>query len=139
VNHRSTFTGITDRDRAVMINAVALQVKHALNGGDTDFHRQFRTPGHVALLRAAAGLLDVRHGQTELSVALAEMAGVTPAITICEMLDDDSGNALSKEDARLYARKHGLVFVEGPEVLDQWQKRREAGLGNAAGMAPSPI
>jgi 3,4-dihydroxy 2-butanone 4-phosphate synthase len=139
VNHRSTFTGITDRDRAVTINAVAEQVKHALNGRDTDFHRQFRTPGHVALLRAAAGLLDVRHGQTELSVALAEMAGITPAITICEMLDDNSGNALSKEDARRYARKHGLVFVEGPEVVDQWQNGRETGHGKAAGLAPSPI
>jgi 3,4-dihydroxy 2-butanone 4-phosphate synthase len=64
---------------------------------------------------------------------------VTPAITICEMLDDDSGNALSKEDARLYARKHGLVFVEGPEVLDQWQKGREAGQGINAGIAPSQI
>jgi 3,4-dihydroxy 2-butanone 4-phosphate synthase len=139
VNHRSTFTGITDRDRALTINALALQVKHALNGGKTDFHRQFRTPGHVALLRAAAGLLDVRHGQTELSVALAEMAGVTPAIAICEMLDDDSGNALSKEDARRYARKHGLIFIEGPEVLDRWQKMRETGQCAQAGIVRPPI
>lgn len=124
VNHRSTFTGITDRDRAVTIRAIAEQVSHALDGGSQDFHRHFRTPGHVALLRAAAGLLDTRHGQTELSVAMAGMAGVTPAITICEMLDDVSGYALSKEDARRYAHKHGLVFVEGPEVLERWQEER---------------
>jgi 3,4-dihydroxy 2-butanone 4-phosphate synthase len=37
------------------------------------------------------------------------------------MLDDESGYALSKEDARLYARKHKLVFVEGSEVMDRWQ------------------
>jgi 3,4-dihydroxy 2-butanone 4-phosphate synthase len=124
VNHRSTFTGITDRDRTVTIRAVAEQVNYAMNGGGHDFHQQFRTPGHVALLRAAAGLLDARHGQTELSVALAEMAGITPAITICEMLDDTSGNALSKEDAQRYARKHGLVFIEGPEVLEHWEELR---------------
>jgi 3,4-dihydroxy 2-butanone 4-phosphate synthase len=37
------------------------------------------------------------------------------------MLDDESGYALSKEDAKLYARKHNLEFIEGPEVLERWQ------------------
>jgi 3,4-dihydroxy 2-butanone 4-phosphate synthase len=123
VNHRSTFTGITDRDRALTITAVADYVKRAFNGGGVKFHESFRTPGHCALLRAADHLLDQRKGQTELSVAMAEMAGITPAVTICEMLDDESGLALSKEDARKYARKHGLVFVEGSEVLEKWRSR----------------
>jgi 3,4-dihydroxy 2-butanone 4-phosphate synthase len=123
VNHRDTFTGITDRDRSLTITAVAAQVRRSLNGGGHDFCTQFRTPGHVALLRAADRLLDERYGQTELSVALAELAGITPAITICEMLDDDSGLALSKEDAINYARKHGLVFIEGKEVLERWHSR----------------
>ena len=55
---------------------------------------------------------------------MADMAGITPSITICEMLDDESGYALSKADAKLYARKHGLVFVEGNEVLAEWEKRK---------------
>jgi len=125
VNHRNTFTGITDRDRAMTVNAIAVQVKSALNGGSVNFHETFRTPGHMALLRAADGLLDVRHGQTELSIAMADMAEITPAVTICEMLDDESGNALSKADAKAYARKHGFVFVEGKEVLEQWKKERK--------------
>ncbi len=120
VNHRDTFTGITDRDRALTINAVAAQVKKSLNGGGASFHADFRTPGHCALLRAADGLLSRRRGQTELSVALAEIAGITPAITICEMLDDESGNALSKKDAKAYARRHGLVFIGGEDVLKRW-------------------
>ncbi len=49
------------------------------------------------------------------------MAGITPAVTICEMLDDETGFALSKEGAKAYAEKHGLVFVEGQEVLDRWE------------------
>jgi 3,4-dihydroxy 2-butanone 4-phosphate synthase len=122
VNHRSTFTGVTDRDRAITINAISDQVKHSLNGGGTDFSRQFRTPGHVAILRAADGLLDQRCGQTELSVALAMGARITPAIAICEMLDDETGLALSQEDAITYARQHNLVFVEGSEVMEWWQK-----------------
>ena len=120
VNHRDTFTGITDRDRALTVNAIAEQVKCALNGGGARFHEIFRTPGHMALLRAADGLLSVRRGQTELSIAMAEMAGITPAVTICEMLDDESGYALSKDDAMAYAKKHGMVFVEGNEVLEAW-------------------
>lgn len=125
VNHRNTFTGITDRDRTLTVNAIAEQVKLAMNGGSVNFHETFRTPGHMALLRAADGLLDVRKGQTELSIAMAEMAGITPAITICEMLDDESGNALSREDAKRYARKHGLVFVEGPEVMERWNQGKK--------------
>ena len=97
VNHRNTFTGITDRDRALTITAIAEQVKKSLNGGGANFNANFRTPGHCALLRAADQLLDQRKGQTELSVALADMAGITPSITICEMLDDESGVCTFKE------------------------------------------
>ncbi len=43
VNHRNTFTGITDRDRALTVNAIAEQVKRALNGGGVNFHETFRT------------------------------------------------------------------------------------------------
>jgi 3,4-dihydroxy 2-butanone 4-phosphate synthase len=53
---------------------------------------------------------------------MAIMAGITPAVTVCEMLDDHSGLALSKKDAQAYARKHRLVFVEGNDVLSAWEK-----------------
>jgi 3,4-dihydroxy 2-butanone 4-phosphate synthase len=124
VNHRDTFTGITDRDRALTITEIASHVKRSLNGGGVRFHESFRTPGHCALLRAADRLLDQRKGQTELSIALAEMAGITPAVTVCEMLDDETGYALSKAGAQTYAKEHGLVFVEGPEVLARWDSDR---------------
>jgi 3,4-dihydroxy 2-butanone 4-phosphate synthase len=100
------------------------QVMRSLNGGGQDFCREFRSPGHVPLLRAAEKLLDQRRGQTELSIALAEMAGITPAVTICEMLDDQTGNALSKEDAIAYAERHGLVFIEGKEIMERWIRER---------------
>ena len=62
-----------------------------------------------------------------LSIAMAEMAGINPSVTICEMLDDESGYALSKADAKKYAKRHNLVFVEGNEVLERWEadKHRE--------------
>lgn len=122
VNHRDTFTGITDKDRSLTVNALSGIVDDIIAGNPVVFKDQFRTPGHMPILIAAERLLDQRHGQTELSVALAEMAGIIPVITICEMLDDESGLALSKEEAKEYAKKHGLVFVEGSEVLDRWKE-----------------
>ncbi|MHC1625874.1 MAG: 3,4-dihydroxy-2-butanone-4-phosphate synthase [Methanoculleaceae archaeon] len=124
VNHRDTFTGITDNDRALTINAIADHVRKALNGGPVGFAEEFRSPGHVPLLRAADGLLARRQGQTELSIALADMAGITPAVTICEMLDDRTGRALPPADARRYAERHGLVFIEGREVCERWMEFR---------------
>ena len=125
VNHRDTFTGVTDNDRALTISRVAEQVRRSRNGGGVTFARDFRAPGHVPLLRAAENLLDQRRGQTELSIAMAEMAEITPVVTICEMLDDETGKALSKEDAKRYAEEHGLVFIEGPEVLEYWRRLRD--------------
>nr|WP_319539917.1 3,4-dihydroxy-2-butanone-4-phosphate synthase [uncultured Methanospirillum sp.] len=120
VNHRNTFTGITDKDRSLTVNALSQVVQNTLYGEPVVFKEYFRTPGHMPVLIAAEKLLDQRHGQIELSIAMAEMAGINPTISICEMLDDESGLALSKEEAIRYAKKHGLVFVEGSEVLEEW-------------------
>lgn len=120
VNHRETRTGIPDNDRALTIRKVGEMAGKALSGNEVRFGDEFRTPGHVALLRAADGLLEDRKGQTELSVALARIAGITPVMVVCEMLDDDNGKALSKEDAKEYGQKHGLVFLEGKDIVDAY-------------------
>ncbi len=114
VNHRNTRTGITDGDRALTITALAAV---ASDPDPESFARTFRAPGHVHLLRAAEGLLEEREGHTEFGVGLAEAAGLPPAVVVCEMLDDHSGNALSPADARAYAERHDLPYVEGRELL----------------------
>jgi 3,4-dihydroxy 2-butanone 4-phosphate synthase len=125
VNHRDTFTGITDRDRALTIRKIGEAVERVLNGNDSsyNFYTEFRTPGHVSILRAADRLLDERRGQTELSVALAVLAGIPPAMVICEMLDSESGGALSKPKAIAFASEHDLVFMEGKEIVDAFHAR----------------
>jgi len=125
VNHRDTFTGITDRDRALTIKKIGEAVERVLNGNDSsyNFYTEFRTPGHVSLLRAADRLLEERRGQTELSVALAVLAGIPPAMVICEMLDNESGGALSKATAMAFASKHDLVFMEGKEIVEAFHSR----------------
>src|SRR6202049_2460761 len=46
-------------------------------------------PGHVFPLRARAGGVLVRAGQTEASVDLARLAGLAPAGVICEVMNED--------------------------------------------------
>ncbi|MDY6966650.1 MAG: 3,4-dihydroxy-2-butanone-4-phosphate synthase [Halobacteriota archaeon] len=125
VNHRNTYTGITDIDRALTINEIGNIVEKARNEETVDFGREFRSPGHVALLRAAEGLLDERRGQTELSIALSILAGTNPAVAICEMLDGSTGKALSKEDAKRYASENGFVFVEGHEIVESFKNHAQ--------------
>ncbi|MCD2198878.1 3,4-dihydroxy-2-butanone-4-phosphate synthase [Halobacterium sp. KA-4] len=113
VNHRDTYTGITDEDRALTITELG---KAAADPASVDFATEFRAPGHVHVLRSAPSLSH-RKGHTELAVALAEEAGVAPAAVVCEMLDDETGEALSVADAKAYADREGLVYVEGSDLL----------------------
>ncbi|MDV0446337.1 3,4-dihydroxy-2-butanone 4-phosphate synthase [Methanosarcinaceae archaeon Ag5] len=126
VNHRENRTGIPDNDRAYTINRLGEITKKATAGEKVEFSSEFRTPGHTATLRAADGLLDIRRGQTELSIALALMAGSNPATVVCEMLDDNTGFALSKADAKDYGNKNGMVFVEGYEVVEAFEMWKKA-------------
>jgi|AntRauMinimDraft_4_1070384.scaffolds.fasta_scaffold00151_28 3,4-dihydroxy 2-butanone 4-phosphate synthase len=116
VNHRDTYTGITDDDRSTTIRALG---DAAAAPEKTEFATEFRVPGHVHLLKAAPDLLAQREGHTELGVALAETADLSPAVVVCEMLDDETGEALSPADARAYADRHSFAYLEGREVLER--------------------
>ncbi len=119
INHRKTFTGITDKDRAFTIKKLTELVKE---NRYNDFGKEFRSPGHVILLRASEGLVKNRRGHTEMTVALAEMANLIPITTICEMLGDD-GNAMSKNETKKYAEKHNLVYLSGEEIINYYLEK----------------
>jgi 3,4-dihydroxy 2-butanone 4-phosphate synthase len=119
VNHRETFTGITDDDRALTISELGIAAEAAESGefGADAFAETFRSPGHVTLLRGAPNLLADRQGHTELGLALAEAAGREPTVVVCEMVDDETGGARTPAEARAYAEREGLTYVEGRELL----------------------
>lgn len=125
INHRRTFTGITDEDRALTIREFAKLAKLALTAEDgwakQEFGRNFRAPGHVHLLNTSQDILETRFGHTELATALVIMAGLVPSATVCEMMGDD-GRALGKAAARAYADANGLVFLEGNDIIDAWKQ-----------------
>jgi len=117
VNHRDTFTGITDDDRSLTIRELAAIARDP----DPDaFSEAFRSPGHVHLLRAAPDGLADREGHTELALELADAADLPEAAVVCEMLDDETGAALPPAAARAYAEREGLVYVEGAGLLERF-------------------
>lgn len=118
VNHRNTFTGITDTDRALTIKELS---KLSTETTPEEFGKQFRSPGHVPLLRSSG--LDAREGHTELSVALMKLAGLTPIACICEMMDAETHKATSTEKVRAYAQENNLSYLEASEIKDAWRKR----------------
>jgi len=125
INHRKTFTGITDIDRSLTMKSFAELTKKIKNLDDgiatKMFGSEFRSPGHIPICVAAKNLLFERYGHTELIVSLLKMGGLTPAGSGCEMMGDD-GKALSKDKAKQYADKHGLVFLEGKHIIEAWKK-----------------
>lgn len=123
VNHRRTFTGITDIDRALTIRELGKLGAQALDRRLVEeFGRNFRSPGHVPLLRAADGLVLKRQGHVELSMALAEMAGIVPVVVTCEMLDAQSNRALSWQDAVKYAKSNELTCLNGADIVQAYTK-----------------
>lgn len=135
INHRRTFTGVTDQDRALTILQIGKISKMVLeNHADCrhEFITQFKSPGHVHLLLESNGSLGRRHGHTEMSLYLCRLAGLTPSAAICEMLDGKTYRALSLQSAKSYASEHHLPIIDGEELLAHYLASQEIqpALGN---------
>ncbi len=98
---RGTTTGTSAWDRATTILVA------------TDPHTKpedLARPGHVYTLRARNGGVLVRAGQTEASVDLARIAGLSPAGVICEIMDEDGTMARMPQLVE-FCRVHGMKLV----------------------------
>jgi 3,4-dihydroxy 2-butanone 4-phosphate synthase / GTP cyclohydrolase II len=73
-------------------------------------------PGHTFPLVARAGGVLVRAGQTEGSVDLARLAGLTPAAVICEIIKDD-GTMARMPDLEAFAEQHGLRILTIADLI----------------------
>ncbi len=94
-------TGISAADRARTIEAaVAPDAKP----------QDIISPGHIFPLRAKAGGVLVRLGQTEGSVDLARLAGCRTAGVICEIMNDD-GSMSRMPDLEKFALEHDLKIA----------------------------
>lgn len=91
-------TGISAADRARTVAAAV-----APNARPEDIVQ----PGHIFPVMAQPGGVLVRAGHTEAGCDLAQMAGLTPASVICEVLKED-GTMARLPDLLEFAELHGL-------------------------------
>ncbi|MEO7093061.1 MAG: 3,4-dihydroxy-2-butanone-4-phosphate synthase [Polyangiales bacterium] len=108
-------TGISAADRA---HTVKVAIDPATKPHD------LVAPGHVFPLRARPGGVLQRTGQTEGSVDLARLAGLTPAGVICEIMNDD-GTMARMPDLEKFAAKHGLLIVTIADLI-QYRLQNES-------------
>jgi 3,4-dihydroxy 2-butanone 4-phosphate synthase/GTP cyclohydrolase II len=101
-------TGISAADRAHTI-LTAVNPK----SGPEDLAK----PGHVFPLRARGGGVLERAGQTEGSVDLCRLAGLTPAAAICEIMNDD-GTMARLSQLELFGAEHKLKIVSVRDLIE---------------------
>ena len=108
-------TGISASDRA---NTVLAAIDPATRPSD------LARPGHMFPLRARAGGVMVRAGQTEAAVDLARIAGLYPAGVICEIMNEDGTMARVPELTK-FARRHGLPMITIADLI-KYRMRTES-------------
>jgi 3,4-dihydroxy 2-butanone 4-phosphate synthase/GTP cyclohydrolase II len=112
---RGVTTGISAADRATTIlTAINPKTKP----------EDLVKPGHVFPLRARAGGVLERTGQTEGSVDLARLAGLTPAGVICEIMNDDGTMARVPQLTKI-AEQFGLKIVTIKDLI-HYRMQRES-------------
>jgi len=107
-------TGISAADRSHTI-----QVAIAPDASAHDLVQ----PGHVFPLRAKAGGVLERMGQTEAAVDLARLAGLNPSGVVCEIMNDD-GTMARVRDLVPYCLRHGLKMVTVADLVEH-RRRHE--------------
>jgi 3,4-dihydroxy 2-butanone 4-phosphate synthase / GTP cyclohydrolase II len=100
-------TGISAADRARTIQ-VAIDPQSS--------PRDLVQPGHIFPLKARAGGVLERTGQTEAAVDLARLAGLIPAGVICEVMNDD-GTMARVPDLVAYCARHDLKMITVADLI----------------------
>jgi 3,4-dihydroxy 2-butanone 4-phosphate synthase/GTP cyclohydrolase II len=100
-------TGISAYDRAHTIRVAMDQGTRPEN---------LARPGHIFPLRARAGGVLARSGQTEAAVDLARMVGLSPGGVICEIMNEDGTMARVPELIE-FCRRHGLKMISVADLI----------------------
>ncbi len=102
-----TTTGISVHDRAATV--LKLVDPKSVPG-------DFVMPGHTFPIRAREGGVLVRSGQTEASVDLARLAGLTPSGVICEVMNEDGSMARMPQLIEI-GKRHGIKIISVVDII----------------------
>jgi 3,4-dihydroxy 2-butanone 4-phosphate synthase/GTP cyclohydrolase II len=104
---KNTTTGISAFDRAETIKCLI----------DTSSRpSDLAKPGHIFPLRARKGGVLVRAGQTEASLDLTRIAGLTPSGVICEIMNDD-GTMSRMPQLIEFSKKFDIPIITIEEII----------------------
>jgi 3,4-dihydroxy 2-butanone 4-phosphate synthase/GTP cyclohydrolase II len=112
-------TGISAEDRSHTIRTL-------INPNTTP--DDIAMPGHIFPLRARDGGVLERRGQTEASVDMSALAGLTPAGIICEVMKED-GTMMRLEELGEFGKEHKLHVISVEQIANY---RLTLGQGNMA-------
>jgi 3,4-dihydroxy 2-butanone 4-phosphate synthase / GTP cyclohydrolase II len=107
-------TGISAGDRSRTIQVAV---------DPTQGPRAVVQPGHVFPLRARAGGVLERSGQTESAVDLARLAGLQPAGVVCEIMNED-GTMARVPDLTVFCERHEIRMVTVADLI-AYRRRTE--------------
>lgn len=101
-------TGISASDRA---RTIAVAIADMTEADD------IISPGHIFPLRARAGGVLERCGQTEGSVDLMKISGLKAAAVICEVMNQD-GTMSRYDDLVKFSQSHGIPMVKINDLIN---------------------
>ncbi|WP_129409453.1 bifunctional 3,4-dihydroxy-2-butanone-4-phosphate synthase/GTP cyclohydrolase II [Marinitoga lauensis] len=106
IDHKSTNTGISARDRAETI-------KNFSSEQDISY---FKYPGHIQLLGSIG--INNRKGHTESSVELMKLLGFKPFAMLIEILDQN-GNSHNFEYIKNLSRKYSIPLINVEDIYTE--------------------
>lgn len=111
----SITTGISAYDRALTARKLADPNATAA---------AFRSPGHMFPLRAVDGGVLARRGHTEAAVEFCRLAGKNEVSAICEMIREDDGLMMRRDECLEFGRKWGLKVCTIEGLVEYLEKTK---------------
>jgi 3,4-dihydroxy 2-butanone 4-phosphate synthase len=110
----SISTGISAYDRALTARKLADPASTA---------KDFRSPGHLFPLAAVKGGVRERRGHTEAAVELAKLAGKSGATAICELVKEEDGLMMRRDECLEFGKKWGFKVCTIEDLADYLNKQ----------------
>jgi 3,4-dihydroxy 2-butanone 4-phosphate synthase/GTP cyclohydrolase II len=104
---KNTTTGISAFDRAETVRCLI---------DPTTRPEDLVKPGHIFPLRARKGGVLVRAGQTEASLDLTKIAGLTPSGVVCEIMNED-GTMSRMPQLKQFSEKFKIPIITIEEII----------------------
>lgn len=111
----NTTTGISAHDRALTCRKLA---DPSVTASD------FRRPGHMFPLRAVEGGVLARPGHTEAGVDFCKLSGKREASVICELVREEDGLMMRRDQCVEFARRWGLKVCTIEGLVEYLKKRK---------------